>query len=111
MEIRVTDPITGGQKGTKLARFSLVPPDALWALAEHYGKGSQKYADRNWEKGIVFHRIFRAMLSHAWKWWGGEEYDPEDDQHHLDAVAWNAFALRTYIARNMTHLDDRPKKG
>lgn len=38
------DPTTGAKKGTKLARFSLVPPDAYWALAEHYGKGAQKYS-------------------------------------------------------------------
>lgn len=42
-EIRTIDPITGGEKGMKLARFSLIPPDFLLALAEHYGKGARKY--------------------------------------------------------------------
>ena len=93
----------------KLARFDLLPTEAITALAELYGRGAKKYDDRNWEKGIRFHRVFRALLGHIWAWWGGEEYDREDGQHHLDSVAWNAFALRTYIARNMTHLDDRPK--
>lgn len=44
-EIRTTDPITGGQKGSKLARFSLVPADFLWSLAEHYGRGALKYME------------------------------------------------------------------
>lgn len=42
-EVRVVDPTTGGEKGSKLARFSLIPPEFLWALAEHYGKGAAKY--------------------------------------------------------------------
>lgn len=42
-EVRVVDPTTGGEKGSKLARFSLIPPEFLWALAEHYGKGANKY--------------------------------------------------------------------
>ena len=95
----------------KLARFDLLPVEALTALAELYGRGATKYSPRNWESGLLFHRVFRAMLGHAWAWWGGEEFDQTDGQHHLDSVAWNAFALRTYIARNMAHLDDRPKKG
>ena len=46
-EVRVVDPVTGGEKGAKLARFDLIPPEATWALAEHYGKGCAKYSDRN----------------------------------------------------------------
>lgn len=42
-EHRVVNPVTGGAKGQKLARFDLIPPDALWALAEHFGKGATKY--------------------------------------------------------------------
>lgn len=42
-EVRVKDPNSGGEKGTKLARFSLVPREFLWALAEHYGRGARKY--------------------------------------------------------------------
>ena len=93
----------------KLARFDLIPPEALFALAELYGRGAKKYSDRNWEKGINFNRVFRALNNHAWLWWGGEEFDP-DGQHHLDSVAWNAFALRTFLARGMKDFDNRPPK-
>jgi len=34
---------TGGVKATKKARFGLIPYRALWALAEHYAVGSEKY--------------------------------------------------------------------
>jgi hypothetical protein len=42
-ETRVVDPNTGGEKGSKLAMFSLIPSEFLWALAEHYGTGAKKY--------------------------------------------------------------------
>lgn len=42
-EVAVVNAVTGGRKGSKLARFDLLPWDALWALAEHFGKGSIKY--------------------------------------------------------------------
>jgi hypothetical protein len=45
------DPVTGGVKGQKLARFDLIPVNPLWELAEHFGRGAQKYADRNFERG------------------------------------------------------------
>ncbi|MHA2642857.1 MAG: RNA-guided endonuclease TnpB family protein [bacterium JZ-2024 1] len=48
---RVVNKITGGEKSQKDARFDLIPPAALWALAEHYGMGILKYAERNWERG------------------------------------------------------------
>jgi hypothetical protein len=36
-EVMITDPKTGAKKGSKPARFDLIPHDALWTLAEHYG--------------------------------------------------------------------------
>ena len=42
---------TGGEKGTKLARYDLLPVGPLRQVAEHYGKGASKYADHNWRRG------------------------------------------------------------
>lgn len=89
------------------ARFDLIPPWPLYQLAELFGQGAEKYADRNWELGIKWGRIFAAMMRHAWKWWGGEEHDGEDGQHHLTSVAWCAFVLLEYIETH-PELDDRP---
>jgi len=90
------------------ARFDLIPPEPLWELARLYTKGAEKYGDRNWEKGMRWGKVFAAMMRHAWKWWQGEEYDPEDGQHHLVSVAWCAFALYTYYVRGVGE-DDRVK--
>lgn len=88
------------------ARFDLIPPSPLFQVADVFTRGAQKYAARNWEKGILWGRIFSAMMRHAWNWWRGEKYDQEDGQHHLASVAWCALVLMEY---ETTHpeLDDR----
>lgn len=91
------------------ARFDLIPPEALEALAAHYARGALKYADRNWERGMDWTRgCFASMERHAWAWMRGEDCDPETGTHHMIAVAWNAFALFTYAQRGIG-ADDRPK--
>lgn len=105
-EVRVTNPKTGGQKGQKLARYDLIPPRAIEALAEHYGRGAQKYADRNWERGVDWSLSFAAMQRHVWAWWNGEETD-EDGNSHLAAAMWHVAALIEYGGTH-PELDDRP---
>ena len=87
-------------------RYDLVPVQPMDALAKLYGVGADKYGERNWEKGTNWGRFFAAMLRHAFSWWRGEQYDPVDGQHHLIAVAWNAFALYEYERRKIGK-DDR----
>lgn len=108
-EVRVTDPNTGGQKGSKRARFDLIPWDALWELAELYGAGALKYDDHNWLKGYKWSLSFAAMMRHAWKFWSRkEDIDPETKVNHLAAVAWHALALMTFYKRGLG-TDDRWK--
>lgn len=106
-ETIITDPKTGGQKGSKLARFDLIPQDALWELAEHYGRGAQKYSGRNWEKGYAWSLSFAALQRHLWAFWWREDNDEETGDPHLAAVAWHAFALLSFALRNIG-TDDRP---
>ena len=108
-EVRVVDPDTGGEKGTKLARFDLIPIGPLTALAEHYGVGAQKYEDRNWERGYNWSLSYAALMRHLTAWWGGEDLDPETGSSHLTAVAWHAFALSHFQAHERyASKDDRP---
>lgn len=94
---------SGGRKDDsgKPARFDLIPPEALWALAELYGKGALKYAPRNWEAGINYGRVYAALMRHLEAWRMGEAYDPDNGQHHLISVIWNAVALYTYEQRGL----------
>ena len=100
-ETRITDIATGGEKGSKKARFDLIPPEAHWALAEVYGAGCKKYADRNWEKGYKWGLSVAALERHLNLWKQGESIDAETGCYHLMQVAWHAFALFTYELRGL----------
>lgn len=108
-EVPVAEQSGGAKADTGKARYDLIPPEALEALAELYSIGAVKYGDRNWEKGLSWGRVFAALMRHAWKWWRGETYDPVDKQHHMIALAWGAIALYTYQIRNVG-TDDRKVK-
>lgn len=110
-EVRVVDPETGGAKGSKPARFDMIPADVLWELAEHYGKGEAKYpgdeatGQANWQKGYPWHLSVAALERHLNAWLAGEDVDPETGTNHLIAVAWHAFALR-YFQKHGLGRDD-----
>lgn len=101
-------PAAGYKNDIGKERFDLIPFGPLFELAKVYTMGATKYDDWNWAKGLAYSRVFAAMMRHAWKFWRGEEFDP-DGQHHLDSVAWCAFALREYQlhAGRYKEFDDR----
>ena len=102
--MRVTDPITGGEKGRKKARFSLIVPSFLWELAEVYGEGAKKYSDRNWEKGYAWSLSYDALQRHIHQWVMGESIDKETGRHHLahagNMAPFNIVPLRAKRAWN-----------
>ena len=100
---------TGGEKGTKLQRYDLIPALPLRLLAEHYGVGARKYADRNWERGYEWSKSFAALNRHLWQFWNGENNDAETGSPHIIAVAWHAFALAEFAWTHREY-DDRPLK-
>jgi len=109
-EVRVTSS-TGGAKGSKVARFDLIPTGPLWELAEHYGKGAIKYERvngmDNWRNGYDWHLSYAALQRHANAFWDGEDIDPETGSKHLIAVAWHAFTLVEFM-KSHPAFDDRP---
>ena len=58
----IREPSTG--KG----RYDLISPFATRRLARWYELGAQKYADRNWEKGIPFSRYVDSAKRHLDKY-------------------------------------------
>jgi len=90
--------------------FALLPVEPLKQLVQVYQIGAKKYSDHNWRKGFKYSRIFSALQRHAWDWWGGEELDQEDGQHHLASVAWCALTLLEFLKTHPS-LDDRYKQG
>lgn len=91
--------------------FHRLPPEFLFALANHYEAGARKYPQndgRGWEKGMAWGRCFSSAMRHVWKFWMGEEVDEETGSHHLIAAIWNLVAIYTYGKRGIG-TDDRPK--
>lgn len=107
-EVRITSS-TGGQKGTKPERYSLLPWDELDEVARLYHFGSTKYDDHNWTKGYPWHLSFDSLLRHARAFWLGESTDPETGCHHLSSVVFHALALM-YFEKHHKDFDDRPPR-
>lgn len=105
-EVRMTS-ATGGQKGTKPAKPSLIPTPALMALAEHYGVGAKKYSAHNWRKGYEWSLAYDALCRHLWTFWDGEDMDDETGTPHMAAVAFHAFSLLVFMTEH-PEFDDRP---
>lgn len=102
------DPETGAEKGTKPARFDLIPTDAIEKLARVFGYGSQKYEDNNWRKGYNWSLSYAAALRHLNAFWGGEDLDPESGLPHVSHAAWHCLVLTTFM-KEQPGKDDRFK--
>lgn len=98
------------------ARYDLLPPEFLEAVALVLGYGAQKYAPRNWELGMSWGRVFAAAMRHGWAWWGGKgpttrnfafgEVDDETGFSHLWHLATCVAFLIAYEQRGVG-TDDR----
>lgn len=100
---------SGGEKGMKPERYDLIPAEPLRILAELYGFGASKYAERNWERGFEWSKSFAALQRHAWQFWAGETIDSETKLPHMASVAWHAFALLEWAATH-PEFDNRPEQ-
>jgi len=103
--------MTGSMGGTKLdqgkIRMELLPPELLFGVSEILSFGAEKYAVRDWEKGMSWSRVFGALMRHLWKWWGGEANDLETGKSHLWHAGCCIAFLIAYEARKSGE-DDRP---
>ena len=63
--------------------LELLPPDALFAIADVLAFGAKKYATHNWAKGFAWSRLSGAALRHLFAWSRGEKADPESGLSHL----------------------------
>lgn len=98
---------TGGHKAGNLERYDLIPTEELRKLAEHYGRGAEKYDDDNWRRGYDWRLSYAALQRHANQFWSGEDTDAETGSPHLVAVAWHAFTLLWFM-ENRPGFDTRP---
>lgn len=98
-------------------KLELIPPEFIFAVGDILTFGAKKYADRNWEKGMKWSRVFGALMRHMWSWWGGKgptsvnfalgTLDPETQRSHLWHAGCCIAFLITYEERGVGE-DDRP---
>ena len=87
-------------------RFDLVPWTAIEEIAQVLTFGAKKYDDNNWRRGARWGRYFRALCSHVFAWWRGENLDPETGYSHL-AHAGCCLIFPMEYQRNGWGRDDR----
>lgn len=110
-EVRVTDPVTGGQKGAKPEVFDNIPVRALEEVARVYGFGAKKYDRGNFLKGYAWSLSISALLRHIFAFCRGESHDPESGIHHLAHATFHLFALMEFERRGIGTDDRLFKEG
>jgi hypothetical protein len=107
-EVRITDPITGGQKGSKSSQLSCAPPEGLRELGKVFAMGAAKYERHNFRKGYAWSLSADALLRHVIEWIDGNDLDDESGLNHLAHAAWHCLNLIQYT-QDHPELDDRWK--
>jgi hypothetical protein len=94
---------TGARRDTddNKPRWSLLPIDPTERLVWVYTRGSKKYGDHNWQKGMPYSRYLDSHDRHMAAWRRGET-----DEDHLAQAAWNIFAIMWHQKHGPPGLDD-----
>lgn len=88
-------------------RHDLVPAFAQDQYARVLTKGAEKYAERNWEKGMPWSKVTASLKRHIAAFERGEDVDPETGLLHMAHVMCNAAFLVEYY-NIFPQGDDRP---
>lgn len=87
----------------------LVPPSAIFAMAEVLAAGAKKYPENNWRLGMSWNTVYASLMRHLLKWMGGEDIDDESGKPHTYHILTNAAFLVEY-EKTCPQLDDRYEK-
>jgi hypothetical protein len=102
--------VTGVKLDAGKSRLDLIPPHAIKALGDTFAYGAKKYADRNWEKGMDWGRVYAATQRHLNEFWSGNDIDPESGLQHLAQAMFGCAVLLEY-GRAGVGRDDRSAIG
>jgi uncharacterized HAD superfamily protein len=86
----------GLRYNTGKLRYDLLHPTAQEGIVRVLTKGAEKYAPRNWERGMNWSTVIASMKRHIAAIEAGEDYDPETGELHIDHVQCNAHFLSAY---------------
>lgn len=86
-----------------------LPLEALAAAAASFEYGAQKYADRNWEKGLPWQQMIDSLKRHVEDFERGRDYDDGEDGsdlHQVCMIMASAMMLTASVIRGIGK-DDR----
>lgn len=105
-ETIVTDPGTGGMKGSKPLQMGGIDPLARGELGKASSFGESKYGRGNYLKGYSWSLSVDALHRHLLAFEMGEDNDKESGLSHMAHAAWHCLALCSFQMRNIGN-DDR----
>lgn len=96
---------TGAQRdrGEQKTRPDLISPFFLDRVGMVCAKGAEKYAPRNWEKGMPLSEFLASAERHLMQFKMGLT-----DEDHIGQCAWNLMCIIHFQELNVTELDDFP---
>lgn len=86
--------------------LSILPIEALEAMAAAFTYGAKKYQRNNFKKGIEVNRTLAAALRHIYAKLNKQDFDIESGVDHL-GHALAAIAMAIYTLKHKPELDDR----
>jgi hypothetical protein len=90
-------------------RYDLIPAIVEKELAKVLTKGAEKYAPRNWEKGMPWSKVIASAERHFSEMKLGNDYDEETGLLHVSHLLCNiAFLVQYY--HTYPQGDDRPHR-
>ena len=90
-------------------RYDLLHPVAQAGIVSVLTAGANKYAPRNWERGMNWSTVLASLKRHIAAIELGEDYDKETGLLHIDHVQCNAHFLSAYY-KIFPQGDDRRHK-
>jgi len=88
-------------------RYDLLHPISQEGIVKVLTRGAEKYAERNWEKGMSWTSVLASLKRHLAEIEKGEDYDAETGLLHIDHVQCNAHFLSAFY-KIAPEFDDRP---
>lgn len=79
--------------------------DAILDVSHQYEIGSQKYEERNWEKGMPVHCFIDSGVRHCI-----QHYRGDSTENHARAFVWNMLGA-VWMLNNRAEYDDLPTYG
>lgn len=87
-------------------RYDLLPPGPIREVIKVLTAGAEKYAPRNWEKGMKWSTVLASLRRHLDAFERGEDFDLESGLPHLSHAMANILFLMEYVKTHPEH-DDR----